>query len=326
MKYILMACILFNSLWFSVCFAKEASASPQSLDQMVAVVNDDLITRTELNRAIAAAKAQITQVSASTLPSDKTLEKQVLQQLINKKLQLQMASQAGIKVSNDELDNAIQKIAAQNNISTEELYGHIQQEGLTTASYRHEIRDQITLQRLQQHEIAGKVTITPEEVTAFMKSNSFRENGTNEYRLQDILIPTSDMPSPAEIAAARTRADSILQKLHNGANFTALAKTESRGDTALQGGDLGWRKLPEIPSAFSDQITDMKKHDLAGPIQTPNGFHILYLTDVRKLDDSNKTLADRKTVESMLLQQKFETAVQNWVSKLRSQAFIVASN
>lgn len=323
MKYILLICIFFNSLWFSVCFANE---STQSLDQMVAVVNEDLITRSELNRAMAAAKAQITQVSTSSLPSDKVLEKQVLEQLINKKLQLQIASQSGVKVSNEELDNAIQKIAEQNHISVEELYGHIQQEGLTTASYRHEIRDQITLQRLQQHEVAGKVTITPEEVTAFMKSNSFRENGTNEYRLQDILIPTSDMPSPAEIAAARTRAESVLQKLHNGANFTALAKTESRGNTALQGGDLGWRKLPEIPSAFADQVTDMKKHDLAGPIQTPNGFHILYLADMRKLDDNNKTLADRKTVESMLLQQKFETAVQNWVSKLRSQAFIVASN
>lgn len=323
MKRILIFSILLSNVFFPMSFA---ASSAQSLDQMVAVVNDDLITRSELDRAMAAAKAQVSQMANGPMPSDQALEKQVLQQLINKKLQLQVATQAGIKISNEELDQAIQGIASQNSVTVDELYAHLEKSGMTAANYRSEIRDQITLQKLQQHEIAGKVTVTPEEVNAFMKSNSFRINGTNEYHLQDILIPTSDMPTPSEIAAARTRAENIMQKLHNGADFTALAKTESRGETALQGGDLGWRKLPEIPSAFSDDVTKMKKHDLAGPIQTPNGFHILYLTDLRKLDESNKTLADRKTVESMLLQQKFETAVQNYVSKLRSQAFIVASN
>lgn len=323
MKRIIFFSILLCNLFMSASFA---ASSAQSLDQMVAVVNDDLITRSELDRAMTAAKAQVSQAANGPMPSDKALEKQVLQQLINKKLQLQVATQAGIKISNEEVDQAIQSIASQNSVTVEELYSHLEKTGMATASYRNEIRDQITLQKLQQHEIAGKVTVTPEEVNAFMKSNSFRINGTNEYHLQDILIPTSDMPTPAEIAAARTRAESVMQKLRGGADFSALAKTESRGETALQGGDLGWRKLPEIPSAFSDEVTNMKKHDLAGPIQTPNGFHILYLTDLRKLDESNKTLADRKTVESMLLQQKFETAVQNYVSKLRSQAFIVASN
>lgn len=323
MKKLLIITLLMINACIPAGFAK---SSEQSLDQMVAVVNDDLITRSELDQAMTTAKAQLAQEHSGPMPSDKALEKQVLQQLINKKLQLQVAAQAGIKVSNEELDEAVARIAGQNNIPVDQLYEHIQQQGLTAASYRHEIRDQIALQKVQQHEIAGKVTVAPEEVTAFMKSSHFKENGSNEYRLQDILIPTSDMPSPAEIAAAKTRADSVMQKLHNGANFSTLAKTESRGETALQGGDLGWRKLPEIPSAFADYIAGMKKSDLAGPIQTPNGFHILLLTDLRKLDASNKTLADRKTVEAMLMQQKFEVAVQNYVSKLRSQAFIMASN
>lgn len=320
-------CLVISFLLIYACISTGfAKTSGQALDQMVAVVNDDLITKSELDSAMTAAKAQLAQERGVNLPSDKSLEKQVLQQLINKKLQLQVADQAGIKVSNDELDEAITKIASQNNVTVDQLYDHIKQTGLTPENYRHEIRDQIALQRLQQHEVAGKVTVTPEEVTSFMKSSNFQQNASNEYRLQDILIATSDTPSPAEIAAAKARADSILQKLHNGASFDSLAKTESRGETALQGGDLGWRKLPEIPSAFSDYIAGMKKHEVAGPIQTPNGFHILFMADLRKLDDSNKTLADRKTVEAMLLQQKFETAVQNYVSKLRSQAFIMASN
>lgn len=311
-------------LLLNACIATGfAKSSEQALDQMVAVVNEDLITRSELDSAMTAAKAQLAQGNGL---SDQALEKQVLQQLINKKLQLQVASQAGIKVTNDELNGAIERIASQNNVSVDQLYDHIKQTGLTPESYRREIRDQIAMQRLQQHEVGGKVTVTPEEVTSFMKSSNFQQNASNEYRLQDILIPTSDTPSPAEIASAKTRADLLVQKLHNGASFDTLAKTESRGENALQGGDLGWRKLPEIPSAFADYIASMKKHEIAGPIQTPNGFHILFMADLRKLDDGNKTLADRKTVEAMLLQQKFESAVQNYVSKLRSQAFIMASN
>ncbi len=322
MKKIFVFTLICISTLSSVCFAK---SSEQSLDQMVAVVNEDLITRSELERAMTATKMQIAQQPAATNISEKSLEKQVLQQLINKKLQLQTAEQAGISITDQELDKAITNIASQNNVSIDELYKHVEDEGMSIATYRHEIRDQIILQKLQQREIAGKVTITPEEVNAFMKSNAFKENSANEYRLQDILIPTSDTPSTQEIAAVRARAETLMQQLRNGVSFDALAKAESRGATALQGGDLGWRKLPEIPSAFADKITGMKKNDIAGPIQTPNGFHILLMTDLRKLDDNNKTLSDRKAVEAMLLQQKFEAAVQSWVSKLRSQAFITSS-
>jgi peptidyl-prolyl cis-trans isomerase SurA len=321
MKNKIIFLCLFASLLSPACFA---ATSSQSLDQMVAVVNDELITRSELNHAMAAAKAQLAQEGGGA-PSEKVLEKQVLDQLINKKLQLQTAEQAGIKIPDSEVDEAIGRIAGQNNVSVNELYERVQQEGMTTDNYRHEIREQIKLHKLQQHEVAGKVTITPEEVTAFMKSNSFQSNSSSEYRLRDILIPTSDMPTPAEIAAAKSRAESIMQKLQNGADFSTVAKAESRGATALQGGDLGWRKLPEIPSAFTDAIAGMKKKDLAGPIQTPNGFHILMMTDLRKLDSGNKVMADRKTVESMLLQQKFEVAVQNWVARLRSTAFITTA-
>jgi peptidyl-prolyl cis-trans isomerase SurA len=322
MKKILITLTVVSNLFLGAGFVHAAT---QSIDQMVAIVNDDLITRSELNREIQAAKLLISQQGKDGSISNKSLEKQVLNQLINKKIQLQLAEQAGINIGNEDVDKAIQNIAAQNNVSVPELYSHIEQEGLSAANYRREIHDQIVLQKLQQHEVAGKITITPEEVTAFMKSDSFKQSGANEYRLQDILVPTSDEPSTQEIAAARTRAETILKQLQNGVSFSKLAQAESQGVNALQGGDLGWRKLPEIPTAFAQTIVSMKKNSLAGPIQTPNGFHILLLTDLRKLGSENKSLSDRKSVEAMLLQQKFEVAVQNWVSKLRSTAFISAS-
>lgn len=320
-KILIIAVVAFNCFFSMTSFAKN---DEQSLDQMVAVVNDDLITRSELNDAIKALKMQMEAANVAE-PPKQALEKQVLNQLINKKLQLQLAAQNGIKTSTKELDEAVKKIAAQNGVSVKELYQRVQQQGYTKVSYRKELSEQITMQKLQADRVAKKVTISPQEVSAYMKSAFFQKNSDKEYRIHDILIPTPDNPSKAELSAARARADRVLDKLHEGTEFSAIAKLESKGKNALQGGDLGWRKLPEIPSAFADVIVDMKKHDIAGPIQAPNGLHILYMSDLRKLNEGNQTMADRKTVESMLMQQKFEQELQNWVSQLRSQAFVVTS-
>lgn len=320
-KILIISCMVFNLCMGATVYAKD---NEQSLDQMVAVVNDDLITRSELNDAIKTIKMQMAASNVSE-PSEKVLEKQVLDQLINKKLQLQFAEQNGIKTTSEEIDKAVKQIAEQNHVTTSELYERVEQEGMHKDSYRKVLSEQITMQKLQSQQVAKNVQITPQEVSAYMKSAFFQKNSTKEYRIHDILIPTSENPSPAELQAARARADSILDKLHAGEPFSAIAKKESRGKNALQGGDLGWRKLPEIPSAFADAIVEMKKHDVTGPIQAANGLHILYMSDVRKLNEGNKTMADRKTVESMLMQQKFEQEVQNWVSQLRSQAFVVTS-
>lgn len=319
MKQIIIIVTLLLSSLSTLAYAKPGE---ESLDQMVAVVNEELITRTELDNAVKTAKAQNS--PELSRGSEVTLEKRVLEQLINRKLQLQLAEQAGVKISNDEVEQAITRIAGQNNISVDQLYSHLKQSGMTEEAYRTEIREQIIMQKLQQHEIAGKVNVSPEEVTAFMQSASFKDNGANEYRIRDILIPTSDSPSKTELTEAKIRAADIMRKLRNGSNFDEVAKLENQGKNSLQGGDLGWRRLAEIPTAFAEYVTGMKKEEVAGPIQTGNGLHILIMTDVKKLDNPQRP--DRKTVENMLFQQKFETALQTWMSKLRSQAFIVASN
>lgn len=294
-------------------------AKGTDLDKIVATVNDDVITTSELKQALTAANLQIAQEHAPP-PSESALKKQVLEQLINKKLQLQIAELTGVQVSEDELDNTVNKIAEQNNLSVDELYQRLQQEGLSSTEYRSEMRDQITIHRLQQQEVAGKVKVSPQEIATFIKSKSWQTNSDKEYHLEDILIPLSDTPSPEEIAAAKKRADMVMTELHNGKSFSALAQSESGGSNALQGGDLGWRKLAEIPSAFADKIVHMRAKEVAGPIQTPNGFHIISLSAERSI--GNQATPDRRQVEELLLQRKFEEAAQNWVSRLRSQAFI----
>jgi len=304
----------------TLCINVSAKTEAQPLDQMIAVVNDDVITTSELDQAVTTAKSQIASQNVAT-PPDKVLKQKVLDQLINKKIQLQVAKQSGVAITDQELDAAIKHIAGQNNMSVDALYKRINLEGMSTHDYRTEMHDQILLQKLQQQEIAGKITITPQEVSTFMHSQVWQSNSAKEYRIEDILIPVSDTPTPEDIAKAKTRAQTVMTKIKSGLDFHTVAQKESGEKNALQGGDLGWRKLPEIPSAFTSEVSGMQKDQVAGPIQTPNGFHIIKLADVRANSD-NKQGLDRKAVENLLLHQKFEEAVQNWMSKLRSQAFI----
>lgn len=309
--------LLFLSISLNA-FAKNV----QSLDRIVAVVNDDVVTRSELDRALDIVGKQLTQEKNMT-SDKKELQKQVLNQLINKKIQLQIAEQAGIRATEEDLNNAIGHIAQQNHMSTNTLYQRLHEEGMTTKDYRNEIREQITLGKLQRQQINSRITVSPQEVTSFMHSQMWQSNGSKEYHLEDILIPISDTPSTEEIKKAKAQADAVLAKLRHGQNFNTIAQAESGSSQALQGGDLGWRSLAEIPSAFAEQAANMKVKEINGPIQTPNGFHIIRLAGKRSTaTKENKNTLNQQQIEQLLMQQKFEEALQNWVSKLRSQAFV----
>lgn len=304
----------------SIGFIKPVLAAEQ-LDRIVAIVNDDVVTQTEFENNLRITKAQMEQQNIP-LPSQAALNKQVLDQVINKKIQLQVAKNVGINIADKDLDGAVDRIARQNNISDAELYSRINQEGYSTSAYRGELREQLTIQKLQQQEVVNHIVISPEEVTAFLSSKAWQDNGNNEYHVEDILVPVSDAPSTAELEHAKAKATALISKLKTGADFKSLEKDASA--KGLTNDDLGWRSLAEIPSAFGDEVVKMKKDTISDPIQTANGYHILHLVDVRKTGEAQAT-PDRKQVENFLMQRKFEEAVQNWVSKLRGQAYVVVT-
>ncbi len=310
------------ALIFSTSFATSsyAATSEEELDQIVAVVNDDLITRSEFNQALTTAKMQFAQEDTSA-PSEKALEKQVLDQMINRKLQMLFAQQVGVKVTPADVDKTIASIAKQNNVPVDELYKKVHEAGITKENYRQEIHDQLTLQKLQQQEVIGRINISPQEVDRFIQSKAWVNNAAKEYRIDDILIPLSEAPATEEVTRAKQHAEAVIAELKAGKTFKSIAQAESGGEQALQGGDLGWRGLAELPSVFANEVTHMRAKEIAGPIQAPNGFHVIRLAEVRQLDDK-KAAPDRKQIEETLLQRKFEEAIQHWVSKLRNQAFI----
>ncbi|HLB41549.1 MAG TPA: peptidylprolyl isomerase [Gammaproteobacteria bacterium] len=317
MKRIIFLLVFF--IFYSInSFAKPAE---QPLDNVVAIVNEDVITRSELNHDLDIVKIQIAREQIPA-PANDILQKQVLDQMINKTLQLQLAKQGGIEVNDTDLDKAVLEIAERNQIPVKLLYQRIQEEGMLMADYRKEMHDRLIMQKLQQQEVSPHISVSSQEITHFINSRVWQNNSAKEYRLEDILIPVSDTPSTEEIMKAKKHALGVLGQLNQGKSFREIAQVESGDSHALRGGDLGWRKLPEIPSAFATEILKMQINDIAGPIQTPNGFHIIRLAAVRALGGKQE-IPSRRQIEQLLLQRKFEEAVQNWISKLRNQAFIV---
>ena len=288
----------------------------KQLDRIVAVVNDDVITQSELKQAVRIIDVQAAHDPAATPALKEKLRRELLDQMINKKLQLQLAKQAHVEITDEELDHAIQTVAKDNHLSVAMLYQKLSEEGMPKAAYRREMREQMVMRKLQQQELASRINITPQEVTNYIHSSLWQNNRSKIYRLADILIPLSDAPSSDELTRAKERANSIYNQLRQKVAFNETLKKLS-----IQSVDLGWRQLPEVPSAFAEHIIQMQQNEVSEPIRTGNGFHIIQVTAIK--DKQNKEALNQKQIENLLLQRKFEEAMVHWLSKLRSQAYVV---
>jgi peptidyl-prolyl cis-trans isomerase SurA len=298
------------------------AAQAVSLDKIVAVINEDVITQSEYNRALLSAQTEI-ESQHQVMPDPKIFHQQVLNQLINKKLQLNLAKDAGIKVSDHDIAHTIQTIAKENQLSVNELYDHLHNMGISKAAYQVGLREQLTLQKLQQQAVDAHLTVTPQEVTDFIRSQTWHNDTSKEYHLEDVLIPLSETPSQQELTAADKEAQMVIDKFKQKQSYQAIVQAGATAKPALQGADLGWRKLPEIPTVFAARVVHMQLQQVDGPIQAPNGLHVIRLVALRVATTAeNHGLPSRKQVENILLQRKFEEAVETWVSKLRSQAFV----
>lgn len=296
-----------------------AKTSEQSLDRIIVTVNDLPIMQSELDQATANAKKQMSSTN-TPFPSAQTLRKQVLDQLINRKLQLQLAEQAGINVSDADVDRTVARIAKENQVSSAELYQKISSEGLSRSDYRKEMHDEMILQQIQQQEIGSKISITPDDVRNFTNSKIWQtSSAAKEYHLEDILIALPETPAPQDIATAKKRADALVANLQHGMSFKSAAAAESGDNKAFDGGDLGWRKLPEIPSAFVSHIMQAKQNDIIGPVQAPNGFHVIHVAGIR---GEKSAAPSKQQIQQLLYQRKFEEALQRWATKLRGEALI----
>ncbi|MCD6055369.1 MAG: parvulin-like peptidyl-prolyl isomerase [Gammaproteobacteria bacterium] len=260
--------------------ATPAALHEQALDKILVIVNEDVITESDLNERIKIVKMQLNRTHVK-IPDQQSLRKQVLQQMIDQHLQLQAADKLNIMVDNDTLNEAVNNIAKQNKMTVSELSAQLSKDGISYQDFRNAVRDEIIISRVQERVVKPQVIVTPQEVNSFLNAFKQNEGEHSEYRLADIVIGLPEAPSPEEIKKAESQAKVIVEKLQHGTDFEMLASSESSGGSALSGGDLGWRSLARLPTIFAEKVQTMKKGDIAGPFQMPNGFHIIKLTDVR---------------------------------------------
>lgn len=251
------------------------------LDRVVAVVNDEVILKSELDLRVDMMTRQIQQ-SHTALPPENVLRKQVLDQMVTAKVELEQAADKGISVSDDAVNQALSRIAARGGVTLEQLPDELKKEGLDYPTFRQDLRDQITIQNLEQQVLSDRMHISQQELDDQMHADEANGNAEASYKLAQILITTPLNPTPDDIAAARKKADDIYQKLKAGADFAATAVASSDDQQALKGGEIGWRKGSELPTIFAGPIQSMKPGDISQPIQSASGFHIVKLEDVKQ--------------------------------------------
>ncbi len=256
----------------------------ERLNRIVAAVNDDVVLASELEKREAMVISQLREQHAQ-IPDRKALRKQVLDRLILENLQLQMADRNGIRVDDETLNNSLRKMAKQNNMSLSEFREVLEKDGFDYISFREQFRNQITINRIRQQMVGNRIEVSEQEVDNLLATASSFSKRNLEYHLAHILVSIPEAASPEQVQKAKDRAQDILARLRNGADFSKTATAESDGQQALEGGDLGWRKSGQLPSIFTDIVTGMKTGDISDLIRSPSGFHIIKLLETRGGDE-----------------------------------------
>lgn len=299
---------LFSLLFFLVWFATNTVVAQQSddtgaakpIDHIVAVVNGECITRQELNEVL---KLSIKQLQKQGIepPSKEILEGQLLEREILTRVQLQLANELGMTVGDTELEKSIIRIAKANQMTKEEFYVVLGQEGISYDKFREEIRNEMLLVRLKDREVIKRIKISEGEVDNFLYNQEHSSGNTDEYQLSHIMIRVPDQANPEKIGNRRQRAEEALAKLKNGDDFAQVAAEFSDAADALEGGKLGWREATQLPTKFSEILKSMLQNGLTPIIQSSNGFHILKLHDRRGGESKKAVVIDQTHVRHILI-------------------------
>lgn len=252
------------------------------LNKIVVVVNDDVITRQELNERLRSVEQRLT-AQGTALPNRAELQKQLLERMIVDRAQLQLAKENGMRVDDIMLDRALQRMAEQNKMSIQEFRNQIEKEGTSFAVFREEIRDDIMMQRIREREVDSKIAVSELEVDNFLAAEEKSPASRQELNLAHILIRIPENASAEQIAQRRARAEDALKRIRAGEDFAKLAATYSDSAEALKGGDIGWREQDRLPPLFVEAINKIQVGQASEIVRSPNGFHIIKLSGKRAL-------------------------------------------
>ncbi|MAT93520.1 MAG: molecular chaperone SurA [Halioglobus sp.] len=263
-------------------FAAHAQAATEIIDQVVAIVDDDVIMASELRERLAAVNENLSARGIQAPPEDELI-RETLDRLILESIQLQMGTRVGVRISDAQLNGAVQRIAAQNRMSVDEFRQALEARGQSYADMREQLRREMIIQRVQAGNVNQRIQITEQEVDNFIATQEGQKLTQPEYRMLHALLPISPDADPGQVDAAQAHVDKVLGRIRAGESFEVVV-SDSAPPYAFTGGDLGWRKLDDLPSLFSDVAPGLAEGETSDPIRSDSGIHLVYMAATRGTD------------------------------------------
>jgi peptidyl-prolyl cis-trans isomerase SurA len=270
----------------------EHASHPEALDSVVAVVNKNVITQSELDKEVTRIQKHIQRTQKITPPKEE-LSRQVLNKIILEKIQLQFAQLTGIQINESMVTDALDDILAKNKMSKAEFRKIIEEDDMTLAEYRDNLKRELTISRLQSRDVAAMIPVSQQEVDYFLQSPIGQDMLGQEYLLGHIMISLPEAPTSEQIQQAQEKANLMAKRLQQGEDFVQLSILASQSPKALTGGNLGWMKLGQLPTIFVEPVTKMAIQDFKGPIRSPSGFHLIKLLDKRSANLNAEKITQR---------------------------------
>ena len=274
------AALLLASFGTAHAQSKDLSSTGVLLDRVAAVVNDGIVLRSDVEQQLQTISERLQQ-QGQQLPPRNVLRQQVLERLVLQELQMQRAERLGIKVTDEQINQALADVAQRNKMKFSDLPAALESQGVNYRDYRDEVRREMTMQMLRQRDVLARVYISPREVEQCVAKQKASPNASNEYNLGHILVAIPSTADEKQVAERTSRAQAVYERASKNEDFGQLAITYSDAGTALEGGALGWRKVSQLPSFVADIIPKMNAGDVTEPIRTPSGIHIFKVLEVR---------------------------------------------
>jgi peptidyl-prolyl cis-trans isomerase SurA len=296
-----------------------AFAQAEVLDNIIAIVEDDVILENELQREVSTIEQRIT-ASKSPMPPLSILRHQVLERMIVDKLQRQLAEKAGININDEMLNSSAADIAKRNNMSPEEFRVELQKQGINYAAFLENLKNEIVVNELRGREIGGRIKVTDREIEHYLETQGKVGEDLVQYHIGHILIALPEGASSSAIQKAQEKATDLVKKLRTGHDFTQAAIAESNDANALKGGDLGWRTMKDMPTLFVGEVGKLRQGDISEPLRSPSGFHIIKILELKGLTDNHtvvKTKVRHILIKTNELVDDAEASKRAWALKER---------
>lgn len=259
------------------------SAIAENIDRIIAVVNNEVVLQSELTDMEYTVRQQLRQ-RGSTIPAASILSEQVLERLIIQKIQVQQAKKIGVRIGDDSLNAALKQIADNNGLSLREFRDVLEADGYDFPEFRESIRQDMIISRLRKSQVEDKIVVSDREVDNYLATQQVQGASEVEYKLQHILISVPEAASPEQVQAAEQKLAVVQELLDSGDAFSDVAAAYSDGQTALEGGDLGWRKQGELPSLFAAVVPSLSEGQVSEPIRNGSGFHLVRLDAMKSAE------------------------------------------